>query len=65
MTSKAAAMKSFTADPSASSSSQNLDRITLILSKESPPKKTRKTTTINKHKIKITFNVGLLEDIKP
>eukprot|EP00957_Ditylum_brightwellii_P128016 9763312-Ditylum_brightwellii.AAC.1 len=58
-------MQSLNAAPSASSSSQNLDRIPLIPALESPPKKTGKTTTINEHKIKITFNVGLHEDIKP
>eukprot|EP00957_Ditylum_brightwellii_P176162 13413711-Ditylum_brightwellii.AAC.1 len=65
MTSNATTMKSFTAAPSAGTPNQNLKRIPLIPAKESPPKKTRKTTTTNKHKLKINFNMGLHEDIKP
>eukprot|EP00957_Ditylum_brightwellii_P058838 4460994-Ditylum_brightwellii.AAC.1 len=65
MTSNAATIKSSTAAPSASTPNQNLDRTPLILAKESPPKKIRKAMTINKHKLKIIFNVVLHEDIKP
>eukprot|EP00957_Ditylum_brightwellii_P180984 13787957-Ditylum_brightwellii.AAC.1 len=58
-------MKSSTATPSAGTPNQNLVRNPLISGKESPPKKIGKTMTINKHKLKITFKVGLQEDIKP
>eukprot|EP00957_Ditylum_brightwellii_P107781 8222609-Ditylum_brightwellii.AAC.1 len=57
-------MNSSTAAPSAVTPNQNLDRTPLIPAKESPPKKIGNTTTINKHKLKITFNVGLHEDNK-
>eukprot|EP00957_Ditylum_brightwellii_P199367 15196293-Ditylum_brightwellii.AAC.1 len=54
-----------TTAPSATQSNQNLDRTPVIPAKESPPKKTGKTTTINKHKLKITFLVGKNKDVKP
>eukprot|EP00957_Ditylum_brightwellii_P005383 410449-Ditylum_brightwellii.AAC.1 len=42
---------------------QNLDKTPVIPPKESPPKKTGKTSTITKHKLQITFLVGKNEGI--
>eukprot|EP00957_Ditylum_brightwellii_P102166 7788224-Ditylum_brightwellii.AAC.1 len=44
---------------------QDLDKTPIIPTKESPSQKTGKTTTINEHKLKITFLVGKNEDINP
>eukprot|EP00957_Ditylum_brightwellii_P020305 1532536-Ditylum_brightwellii.AAC.1 len=65
MTSNTATMNSSTAAPSVDINNQNLDKTPVIPAKEPRPKKNRKTMTINKHKLKITFTVGLHEDIKP